>query len=96
MKQINDTLKTSVSWQTSTKTEKEEKRIHKLTVSPGLSWWRSGKESTCSTEDKGSILGREDPLEKESGNRLQYSCLGNSMDSEAWPAAPHGIAKSWI
>ena len=33
MKQINDTLKTSVSWQTSTKTEKEEKRIHKLTIS---------------------------------------------------------------
>lgn len=32
MKQINDTLKTSINWQTSTKTEKEEK-VHKLTIS---------------------------------------------------------------
>ena len=29
-------------------------------------------------------LGREDPLEKENGNPLQYSCLGNLMDMEAW------------
>ena len=25
-------------------------------------------------------LGREDPLEKEMTNPLQYSCLGNSVD----------------
>ena len=25
-------------------------------------------------------LGREDPLEKEMANPLQYSCLGNPMD----------------
>ena len=29
-----------------------------------------------------------------SGNPLQYSCLGNSMDSGAWWAAVHGVAKS--
>ena len=28
-------------------------------------------------------------------NPLQYSCLENSMDREAWPATVHGIAKSW-
>ena len=31
-----------------------------------------------------------------SGNSLQYSCLGNSMDREAWGATVHGVAKSWI
>ena len=33
MKQINGALKTLINWQISTKTEKEEKRIHKLTIS---------------------------------------------------------------
>ena len=27
------------------------------------------------------------------GNSLQYSCLENSMDIEAWPATVHGVAK---
>ena len=26
---------------------------------------------------------------------LQYSCLENPMDGEAWWAAVHGIAQSW-
>ena len=25
---------------------------------------------------------------------LQYSCLGNAMDSRAWRATVHGVAKS--
>ena len=29
-------------------------------------------------------LGREDPLEKEMANPLQYCCLENSMDRGAW------------
>ena len=29
------------------------------------------------------------------GNPLQYSCLANSMDREAWRATVHGVAKSW-
>ena len=29
-------------------------------------------------------LGWEDPLEKAMGNPLQYSCLENPMDWEAW------------
>ena len=28
------------------------------------------------------------------GNSLQYSCLGNPMDKEAWQATVHGVAKS--
>ena len=27
------------------------------------------------------------------GNLLQYSCLGNSMDREAWRATVQGVAK---
>ena len=32
------------------------------------------------------------------GNPLQYSCLGNPMDKEAWWATVHGVAKSrtWL
>ena len=29
------------------------------------------------------------------GNPLQYFCLKNSMDKEAWWAIVHGIAKNW-
>ena len=39
-------------------------------------------------------LGQEDPLEKEHGNPLQYSCLENPMDRGAWQAAVHGVTKS--
>ena len=28
------------------------------------------------------------------GNRLQYSCLENSMDRGAWQAIVHGVTKS--
>ena len=42
-------------------------------------------------------LGWEDPLEEEimeEENPLQYSCLENSMDREAWWATVHGVAES--
>ena len=35
-------------------------------------------------------LGWEDALEEENGNPLQYSCLKNLMDREAWQAAQGG------
>ena len=49
-----------------------------------LPWWLSDKESACNAGDPGSIpeLGRS-PGEG-NGNPLQYSCLKNSMDREAW------------
>ena len=51
---------------------------------PGSS---AGKESACNAGDLGSTpeLGRS-PGERH-GNPLQYSCLENSMDREAWQAA---------
>ena len=40
---------------------------------------------------------RKSPGE-ENSNPLQYSCLGNPMDREAWWATVHGVAKSrtWL
>ena len=29
------------------------------------------------------------------GTPLQYSCLENPMDREAWKAAVHGVAEGW-
>ena len=34
-------------------------------------------------------LVQEDPLEKDNGNPLQYSCLENPMDRGAWQATVH-------
>ena len=38
-------------------------------------------------------LGRS--LRRGNGNPLQYSCLENSTDREAWQTTVHGIAHSW-
>ena len=44
--------------------------------------------------DTGSIPGSGRSLGGGNGNSLQYSCLKNSMDSGAWWATVHGVAKS--
>ena len=43
----------------------------------------------------GSIPGSERSSGEENGNPLQYPCLGNPMDREAWWATVHGVAKNW-
>ena len=47
-----------------------------------------GKESACNVVPG---LGRS--LEEGNGNPLQYPCLENSMDGEAWKATVHGVRK---
>ena len=50
----------------------------------------------CNAGDAGLIpgLGRSSGFSgEENGNPLQYSCLENPMEREAWQAAAHGIAK---
>ena len=58
--------------------------------------WLSGKESACSagdTEDAGSILGPEDPLEKEMATHS--SVLACEIPWTEAPGGPHhGVAKS--
>ena len=46
------------------------------------------------TRDSGSIPGSGRSSGERSGNRLQYSCLGNLMDRGAWKATVHGVATS--
>ena len=61
-----------------------------------------GKESACNAgdpspacaEDPGLLPGLGRSPEEGNGNLLQYSCLVNSMDREAWQATVHGVAKS--
>ena len=42
-------------------------------------------------ESQFQSLGWEDPLKKKMAAPLQYSCLENSMDREAWQATVHWV-----
>ena len=53
-----------------------------------------GKESACNAGDPGLIPGLGRSPEERNSNRLQYSCLENSMDRGARRATVHGIAES--
>ena len=55
----------------------------------------AGKESACSSGNPGSIPGLGRSPGEGNGNPLQYPCLENLVDREAWWAAVHGVAKSW-
>ena len=63
------------------------------------------KESDCNAGDTGSIPGSGRSPREGNGYALQYSfffffslqysCLENSMDREAWQTTIHGVAMSW-
>ena len=50
--------------------------------------------SPCNTKDVGSIPESGRSPGGENGNPLQYSCLKNPMDKEAWRATVQRVAKS--
>ena len=52
------------------------------------------KESAWHSGNPGSIPGSGRSPGEGSGNPLQYSCLENPMDIEAWWATVHGVTKS--
>ena len=54
------------------------------------------KESAYSAGDLGSIPGSGRRPGEVNGNPLQYSCLENSMDREAWWATARRVAISQI
>ena len=56
--------------------------------------WIDGKVSAYNVGDLGSIPGSGRFSGEGNGNPLQYSCLENPMDQEAWWATVHGVAKS--
>ena len=56
----------------------------------------SGKEPVCQCRrhrDVGSIPGSVRSHGEGNGNPLQYSCLGNLIDSGVWRAAVHGVKR---
>ena len=52
------------------------------------------KESARNAGDSSSTAGSGRPSGEGNGYPLQYSCLENSMETGAWQAIVHGIAKS--
>ena len=54
-----------------------------------------GKESAYNVGDPGSIPGLGRSPGEGNGKGLQYSCLENPMDGEAWQATVHGVTKNW-
>ena len=60
----------------------------------GASLLAHSKESARTIEDPGSIPGWGRPAGEVKGSPLQYSCLENPMDREAWGSTGHGVAKS--
>ena len=51
-----------------------------------LLWWLCDQESAYNVGDVGSIPGLGRSPREENGNPLQYYCLGNYTDREAWQA----------
>ena len=60
----------------------------------GFSGSSGSKESACKAGDSSSIPGLGRSPGEGNGKPLQYCCLGNSMDREAWRATVHGVAKT--
>ena len=52
------------------------------------------KSLPANGEDVGSIFGSGRSPGEGNGNPLQYCCLGDFMDREAWQAAVHGVTES--
>ena len=65
-------------------------RIIPLGGFPGGS---DGKETACNAGDAGSVSGLRRSPGEENGNPLQYPCLENSMDREAWGLLSTGLQR---
>ena len=60
----------------------------------GASMMANSKESAYNTGDQPSTPESARSPGEGNGYPLQYSCLENFMDREAWWATIHGVAKS--
>ena len=61
---------------------------------PGGSVVKNSPANAGDTRDAGTILGSGRSPGGGNGNSLQYSCLANPMDREAWRATAHKVTKS--
>jgi len=55
--------------------------------------WLSSKEFAHNAGDAGLIPGLGRSFGEGNGNPLQYSCLGNSMDTEAWQGTVYRVTR---
>ena len=62
----------------------KKKDIVYINNTEGLPCRSKGKESACNAGDQGSIPGSRRSSGEGNGSRLQYYCLENPMDREAW------------
>ena len=62
----------------------------------GLPWWPDGEKSACNAGYPGSIRGSERLAGGGHDHPLLYVCLKNPMDTGAWWATDHGVARSQI
>ena len=60
----------------------------------GFSCGSADKESACNVGDLGFIPGLGRSFAEGNGYPLQFYCLENSMDREAWQATVHVVTKS--
>ena len=65
--------------------ERSTQELQRLDINPSRgSMGSDGKEFACSVGDLGPIPGLGRSPGEGNGYPLQYSCLGKSMDREAW------------
>ena len=67
-----------------------------LRVKMGFSGGSVVKNLTASAGDAGSIPGSGRSPGGRNGNPLQYSCLGNPMDRDAWQATEKWLNNKWV
>ena len=70
-------------------------KLNIIILDMGFPGGSDGKESACNAGDLDSIPELRRSPREGNGNPLQYSCLENSLDREAWQAIVHGVSKSW-
>ena len=72
--------------------------IYHMYIENGLPRWLSGKKNlppnAGDTGDVSLIPGSGRSPAEENSNSLQYACLKNSMDREAWWTTVHRVSKS--
>ena len=69
--------------------------MQKYRISFGFPGGSDSEESACNVEDPDLIPGAGRSPGEGNGYPLQYSCLENPMDKEAWWATVHRVARSW-
>ena len=71
-------------------------KINANTPFPRLPRCLNSKESAYNARDVGSNPESGRSPGEGNGNPLQYFCLGNPIEREAWWARVHGVTKSQI